>query len=76
MVATLRDALGDGPKLRIDVNSNWSVPHALRMLERLAEYDIDFVEQPVRETPLGHLGELRAALADRRLLERGPLVGG
>jgi L-alanine-DL-glutamate epimerase-like enolase superfamily enzyme len=26
---------------------------------RLAEHDIDFVEQPVRETPLGHLGELR-----------------
>ena len=36
MVATLRDALGDGPRLRIDVNSNWSVPQALRMLERLA----------------------------------------
>ena len=31
----------------------------VRMLERLAEYDIDFVEQPVRETPLGQLGELR-----------------
>jgi glucarate dehydratase len=59
MVATLRDALGAGPKLRLDVNSNWSVPQALRMLERLAEYDIDFVEQPVRETPLGQLGEVR-----------------
>jgi glucarate dehydratase len=59
MVATLREALGDGPKLRIDVNSNWSVPHALRMLERLAEHDIDFVEQPVRETPLGQVGEVR-----------------
>jgi L-alanine-DL-glutamate epimerase-like enolase superfamily enzyme len=59
MVATLRDALGAGPRLRLDVNSNWSVPHALRMLERLFEYDIDFVEQPVRETPLGQLGELR-----------------
>ena len=59
MVATLRDALGTGPKLRLDANSSWSLPQALRMLERLAEYDIDFVEQPVRETPLGHLGELR-----------------
>jgi L-alanine-DL-glutamate epimerase-like enolase superfamily enzyme len=29
------------------------------MLERLAQYDIDFVEQPVRETPRGQLGELR-----------------
>src|SRR4029078_6793554 len=50
MVATLREALGRGPGLRLDVNSTWSVPQALRMLERLAEYDIDFVEQPVRET--------------------------
>jgi L-Ala-D/L-Glu epimerase len=59
MVATLRDALGEGPRLRLDVNSNWSVPQALRMLERLAEHDIDFVEQPVRETPIGQLGEVR-----------------
>ena len=59
MVATLREALGERPRLRLDVNSNWSVPQAVRMLERLAEYDIDFVEQPVRETPLGQLGELR-----------------
>ena len=59
MVATLREALGPGPRLRLDVNSNWSVPQALRMLERLAEYDIDFVEQPVRETPIGQLGEVR-----------------
>ena len=60
MVATLRDALGDGPRLRIDANSSWSLPQAVRMLERLAQYDIDFVEQPVRETPRGQLGELRA----------------
>ena len=59
MVATLRDALGPGPRLRLDVNSNWSLPQALRMLERLAEHDIDFVEQPVRETPLGQLAEVR-----------------
>jgi L-alanine-DL-glutamate epimerase-like enolase superfamily enzyme len=60
MVATLRDALGPGPRLRIDANASWSVPQALRMLERLAEHGIDFVEQPVRETPRGQLGELRA----------------
>jgi glucarate dehydratase len=59
MVATLREALGEGPRIRIDVNSSWSVPQAVRMLERLAAYDIDFVEQPVRETPRGQLGELR-----------------
>jgi glucarate dehydratase len=60
MVATLRDALGAGPKLRLDANSSWSLPQALRMLERLAEYEIDFVEQPVRHDPVRHLAELRA----------------
>ena len=59
MVATIRDALGEGPRIRIDANSSWSLPQAVRMLERLAQYDIDFVEQPVRETPRGQLGELR-----------------
>ena len=28
MVATLRDALGPGPRLRIDANSSWSLPQA------------------------------------------------
>jgi L-alanine-DL-glutamate epimerase-like enolase superfamily enzyme len=60
MLATLRDALGPAPRLRIDANSSWSLPQAVRMLQRLAQYDIDFVEQPVRETPRGQLGELRA----------------
>jgi len=59
MVAAVRRALGDGPRLRLDANGSWSVPQALRMLERLAEHDIDFVEQPVRESPVGQLGEVR-----------------
>ena len=29
------------------------------MLDALAEHDIDFVEQPVRNHPVGHLAELR-----------------
>ena len=74
MVATLRDALGAGPRLRIDVNSSWSVPQAVRMLERLAQYDIDFVEQPVRETPRGQLGELRRRSPVARVRQRGPVV--
>ena len=65
-----------GPRLRIDANASWSVPQALRMLERLAEHDIDFVEQPVRETPARPARRAAGALADRRVRERGPVVGG
>jgi glucarate dehydratase len=60
MVAAVRAALGDGPRLRLDANGAWSLPDARRLLGRMAEYDIDFVEQPVRDHPAGHLAELRS----------------
>ena len=59
MARTVRDALGPGPLLRLDANGAWSMPQALRMMDRLRELDIDFVEQPVRDHPVGHLKELR-----------------
>jgi L-alanine-DL-glutamate epimerase-like enolase superfamily enzyme len=59
LVAAVREALGSGPRLRIDANGSWSVPQAVRMLDALAEHDIDFVEQPVRDHPVAHLAELR-----------------
>ncbi len=59
MVAAVREALGGGPRLRLDANGAWTAPQALRMLDRLGELDIDFVEQPVRDHPIGQLGELR-----------------
>jgi L-alanine-DL-glutamate epimerase-like enolase superfamily enzyme len=59
MVATVRDALGPGPLLRIDANGSWSIPQAVRNLHAMEEYDIDFVEQPVRDHPIGQLADLR-----------------
>jgi glucarate dehydratase len=60
MVAAVRAALGDGPRLRLDANGSWAVPDAIRLLRRLAEHGIDFVEQPVRDHPVGQLAEVRA----------------
>jgi L-alanine-DL-glutamate epimerase-like enolase superfamily enzyme len=60
MVKAVRAALGAGPRLRLDANGAWSMPQALRNLHALGEYEIDFVEQPVRDHPVGHLGELRS----------------
>ena len=59
-VATVREALGQGPRLRIDANGSWSVPQALRNLRALEEHGVDFVEQPVGESPLGQLAEVRS----------------
>jgi L-alanine-DL-glutamate epimerase-like enolase superfamily enzyme len=60
MVAHVRGALGAGPRLRLDANGSWTMPQAVRMLAALEELSIDFVEQPVRDHPVGHLAELRA----------------
>jgi L-alanine-DL-glutamate epimerase-like enolase superfamily enzyme len=60
MVAAVREALGPKPRLRLDANGTWTGPQALRNLRALAEHEIDFVEQPVRDHPVGRLAEVRA----------------
>ena len=60
MVSAVREALGPVPRLRLDANGIWTVPQALRNLRAMGEYDIDFVEQPVRDHPAGQLAEVRA----------------
>src|SRR5262249_55293051 len=59
MVAAVREALGPGPRLRLDANGSWTLPQAARNLHALEEHDIDFVEQAVRDHPIGRLAEVR-----------------
>jgi L-alanine-DL-glutamate epimerase-like enolase superfamily enzyme len=60
MVGAVRAALGPGPRLRLDANGSWTMPQAVRNLHALEQHGLDFVEQPVREHPIGQLAELRA----------------
>ena len=46
-VRAVREAVGDGPRLRIDPNEAWDHLTAVRMIRRLAEYHLDWVEQPM-----------------------------
>jgi L-alanine-DL-glutamate epimerase-like enolase superfamily enzyme len=50
-VALVRDQIGPEAKLRIDANGAWTPGQAHEYLRALTEFDIDFVEQPVKETP-------------------------
>lgn len=59
MAAAARDVLGSEPRLRLDANGSWTLPEARRAFARFAPYDIDFVEQPVREHPISQMAELR-----------------
>lgn len=46
-VRAVREAVGDGPRLRVDPNEAWDHLTAVRMIRRLAEYRLDWVEQPM-----------------------------
>ena len=46
-VRAVREALGPEGKIRIDVNASWDLETALLRLESLAEFDLEYVEQPV-----------------------------
>lgn len=60
MVATVREAIGPDARLRVDANGAWTVAEALDMIRRLSSYDLDFVEQPVKEWPLESMIEVRS----------------
>jgi L-rhamnonate dehydratase len=61
LVAALRERLGPDVKLRLDVNEAWTVGTATRMLNKLAPFDLEFVEQPVRMDDIDALVRLRQA---------------
>jgi L-Ala-D/L-Glu epimerase len=46
ILRTVRAAAPD-KVLRVDANAAWAPKHALRMIELLFDYDVEFVEQPV-----------------------------
>ncbi len=42
----VRDALGPGGRVRVDVNGGWGVDEAVEAIRRLARFDLEYVEQP------------------------------
>jgi o-succinylbenzoate synthase len=48
-IRQIRQAIGKTIRLRIDANQGWSYEEALMALTALAEFDIEFCEQPMRK---------------------------
>jgi L-Ala-D/L-Glu epimerase len=60
MLEALRATIGSRGKIRIDVNQAWTMPQAVRLLERWhTRFDLDFVEAPVRIDPVENMLDLR-----------------
>ena len=87
-VAALRGRVGQAARIRLDANEAWRGEEALRALDRLAPFAIDFVEQPVDRADVDGLQRLareaaipvaadeamQGALAAACLSEGGPPV--
>jgi L-alanine-DL-glutamate epimerase-like enolase superfamily enzyme len=59
LVAAVREAVGDGIDLFIDINGRWRYDEAVRMLRRLEPYQLAFVEQPLAPGDVEGLVRLR-----------------
>jgi o-succinylbenzoate synthase len=58
-VRAVRRRLGPDGRIRVDANGGWSVEHALRALEALAPFDLEYAEQPC--ATVEELVQLRAS---------------
>ena len=59
MLLAIREAIGPDRRIRIDANEAWSLPDATRLIGRWHDLvQLDFVEAPVRASPLGLMQKL------------------
>lgn len=62
-VADVRAAIGPEVHLRLDANEKWTLEQATTILEACAQYDIQYVEQPLRAFDLEGMYQLRQSVA-------------
>ncbi len=60
IVKSIRDAIGNEKRLRIDPNEHWDPQTAVRMIAKLSQFDIDFVEQPSHCESISALAQIHA----------------
>ena len=70
-LSAVRAAAGPDVKLRIDANQAWTVGAAIRQLSRFAEFDIEFVEQPVHWADLEGMKRVRWAVPIPVAIDQG-----
>jgi L-alanine-DL-glutamate epimerase-like enolase superfamily enzyme len=61
-VRAIREAIGPGLKIRVDANQSWSAGEAVRIIRRLSDFDLEFVDQPVLMYNVDALARVRSAV--------------
>lgn len=62
-VEAVRDALGPTGRIRVDANGGWDLDGAVRALDELSRFELEYAEQPV--ATVEDLARLRRTLARR-----------
>ncbi|KIL48484.1 mandelate racemase/muconate lactonizing enzyme family protein [Jeotgalibacillus soli] len=60
-VEEIRKAIGPNVHLRVDANQGYNVKTAIKVINEIQEYDIDYVEQPVQGWDIDGLKQVREA---------------
>ena len=68
-VKAVRDAVGPDVAIRIDANQGYDVPSACRIVSRLGDVGIEYVEQPVAEWDLAGLAAVRRSTGIRVMVD-------
>jgi L-rhamnonate dehydratase len=59
LVRTLRGALGPSVDIMLDAWSSWDVPYTVQIAERLADYGVRWIEEPVLADKIDACAEIR-----------------
>ncbi|HVX29033.1 MAG TPA: enolase C-terminal domain-like protein, partial [Nitrolancea sp.] len=68
-VKAVRDAVGSEVALRIDANQGYDVPSACRIVSRLADVGVEYVEQPVAQWDFAGLATVRRSTGMRVMVD-------
>ena len=60
IVQQVRTAIGPDKRLRVDPNEHWNPVRAARMIRKISEFDVEFVEQPTHCESITALAQVRA----------------
>ena len=58
-IKAIREAAGKDIKIRLDANQGWNVPEGVTAINKMEEFNIDVVEQPIKHWNIGGLAAVR-----------------
>ncbi len=62
-VRAVREAIGDKPRLKVDINSGYrSADAAIKSIKKMERYGVDFVEDPLPESDVAGMAKVAAAV--------------